>query len=251
MNILSRLQQLVEESLDEESGCHWLKDKTFQDISSYSLEEVYELVEAIEQQDFAAIKSELGDLFYHLIIYCKLAEKQGEFTLNDVIQSAIDKVESRRNLQAGSAEEAHKHWHQKKQQERSSKEQLSDIPKAMPALARTHKLQERARTLGFDWPDKDNARLKLDHEITGLYQCIYENKQERIFNEYGEVLFTLVALGRHNNIDPELALIAEQERFVKRFHFLEKHAEKLGLHISELSITQTLEFWRQAKQEIN
>lgn len=254
MDNLQKLKEMIHHLYDEQSGCGWIKSKDIQQISYYSLEEVYELIDAIEKQDGQAICSELSDLLYHLLLYAEMGAQSGEFTWDDVVNKAIEKQERRRYPdQTGfSAQEIHAHWNEQKRAEREAQKPgeglLDDIPNNMPALIRSKKIQDKTEQVGFDWKNVSQILDKLKEEVAEFEVEVEKNDQAAMRDELGDILFTVVNIARHVDINPERALREANDKFVGRFQAVEQIVKSQNQAISDLSFDELLEIWERAKK---
>lgn len=228
---------------DPERGCEWDRVQTSQSIASYTLEEAYEVHDAIMRHDNDDLREELGDLLLQVIFHSQMASERGAFTLGDVIGSICAKMERRHPHIFGDATQR-ADWEEMKAQERGRKaqsSQLDGIALALPALSRAEKIQKRAARVGFDWPDASGALAKVAEELAELAAATNAAEQQE---EFGDVLFALVNAGRHYGIDPEQALMQANEKFARRFRHMEAHAAE-GLQALDLDALEAL--WQQAK----
>jgi len=255
MPTIDTLQALVRQLMDPVTGCRWLKEQNFQSIAPYSIEEAYELVQAIEHQDAEGIRDELADQLYHLLIYCELARRAGWFDFPEVMQQMLDKQQQRRQLddltRLDSAEAAHADWRKRKREQQLQANPCSSvldgIPASLPALARSQKIQDRAGHEGFDWSTALEVLEKLEEEIQELKHEIQQSHQANMQDELGDVLFTVVNLGRHLAIDAETALRFANQKFDKRFRYIEQQLLKTGQSMSQQSFAALLLLWQEAK----
>ena len=207
---------------DPKSGCEWDTVQTFATIAPYTIEEAYEVADAIDRDDMDALADELGDLQLQVVFHAQMAEEAGKFTLEDVIGRICDKMERRHPHIFGDAERGGHHlWERIKAEERAAnpdRSALAGVALALPALERAVKLQRRAARIGFDWPDSAGARAKIDEELAELDA---ESTQPRMSDELGDLLFAVVNLARHLNIEPEAALRQANAKFERRFRAIE------------------------------
>src|SRR5690349_2560137 len=199
---------------DPERGCEWDREQNFAKIAPYTIEEAYEVADAIAREDMDALADELGDLQLQVVFHAQMAEEAGAFTLEDVIERICDKMERRHPHIFGDAEHGGHHlWEKIKADERAAnpdKSALAGVALALPALERAAKLQRRAARVGFDWPDVSGPRAKIDEELTELDA---ETDHKRKLEELGDLLFAVVNLARHLNIEPEAALREANRKF--------------------------------------
>ncbi len=249
---LEELIGLIEQSYDPSTGCNWLKNKDFSDIAHYSLEEIYELVDAIESQDKGHIKEELADLVYHLLIYAELASRKDWFNLSDILEAALVKQKERKNweqMHTLSAEQAHAYWQRQKLNKKENKVSLlSNIPVNMPAVLSAQKIQETVASVGFDWPDVSAVLVKLDEEVGELKQAIKSKNQADIQEELGDLLFTVINVARKCEANAEQCLRAANKKFTKRFNYIEQQALESGKNLAEINLSVLEQWWQQSKE---
>ena len=220
---LERLVAIMRRLRDPKSGCEWDSVQTFETIAPYTIEEAYEVADAIARDDMDALADELGDLQLQVVFHAQMAEDAGHFTLEDVIGRICDKMERRHPHIFGDAEHGGHHlWEIIKAEERSKSSDdsaLAGVALALPALERAAKLQRRAARTGFEWPDKSGARAKIDEELAELDA---ETEHDRMLDELGDLLFAIVNLARFLNVEPETALREANRKFEQRFRAIEK-----------------------------
>jgi ATP diphosphatase len=217
---LERLVAIMKRLRDPQHGCEWDREQTFATIAPYTIEEAYEVADAIERDDMDALADELGDLQLQVVFHTQMADEAGHFALQDVIERICDKLERRHPHIFGDAEHS-PGWEELKAAERKKAPDdsaLAGVALALPALERAAKLQRRAARVGFDWPDASGARLKIDEELGELDA---ESDQKRMEEELGDLLFAVVNLARHLNIEPEAALRKANRKFERRFRAIE------------------------------
>jgi ATP diphosphatase len=220
---LERLRQIMRRLRDPVSGCEWDTVQTFATIAPYTIEEAYEVADAIARNDMDALADELGDLQLQVVFHAQMAAEAGYFTLDDVIDRICGKMERRHPHIFGDAEHGGHHlWEIIKAEERknlSDTSALAGVALALPALERAAKLQRRAARTGFEWPDKSGARAKIDEELAELDA---ESDHHRMLDELGDLLFAVVNLARYLNVEPEAALREANRKFERRFREIEK-----------------------------
>ena len=238
---------------DPETGCPWDLQQTFASILPYTLEEVYEVADAIDEQDFVQLKNELGDLLLQIVYYTQLAAEQNLFEFEDIAKSISDKL-VRRHPHVFNKEntDQHKTWEQIKQQERveksNSKSLLNDIPNAMPQLLRAKIIQKRVATVGFDWSELNSVIEKVEEELNELRDVINsDNQPDKLEEELGDLLFSIVNLSRHIKVNAENALRKSNKKFIKRFQYIEECLEQEDKSINECSLDELEAYWQQAK----
>jgi len=241
---LERLREIMRRLRDPATGCEWDTVQTFETIAPYTIEEAYEVADAIARKDMEALADELGDLQLQVVFHAEMAEEAGLFTLEDVLARICDKMERRHPHIFGDAEHGGHHlWEIIKAEERSSnpdKSALAGVALALPALERAAKLQRRAARVGFDWPDVSGPRAKIDEELAELDA---ETEHDRKLEELGDLLFAVVNLARHLNVEPETALREANHKFEKRFRAIEQEPG-----FAELPLAEKEELWAAAKK---
>lgn len=258
---IERLQRLMAALRDPEHGCPWDIRQTFASIAPYTVEEAYEVLEAIEEGDMPALRDELGDLLLQVLFHARMAEEQGAFTLDAVMDALADKLIRRHPHVFGGeddrvADEAavKRLWEAGKERERRAKRRegaLDGVAKSLPGLTRSLKLQKRAARVGFDWPDAAHVWAKLDEELAELREAVADenaaDRRQALTHELGDVLMAVVNLARKLEIDPEYAMREANHRFERRFAAMEARLAETGQAPTELSLAQWLALWRQAK----
>jgi ATP diphosphatase len=251
---IERLVAIMAKLRDPENGCPWDREQTWLSLLEHTIEEAYEVADAIEQGHDDEVPNELGDLLFQVVFYSQIAREEGKFSLEDVIERLSDKLERRHphvfgeiSLERHQLDEV---WHKTKAAERKEKSLhsvLDDIPLALPALTRAQKLQRRAANEGFDWPDYHGVLDKLDEEILELRQAIDNNDQDNIEEEIGDLLFTIVNLSRHHQQDAETSLRRSSAKFEARYRKMEALMQDDGVAMSDLSNEQMDAYWRRVK----
>ena len=239
MTIMRRLR-------DRETGCAWDREQTFETIAPYTIEEAYEVADAIARGDMADLKDELGDLQLQVVYHAAIAEELGAFTLDDVLAAIADKMVRRHPHIFGEAAES-PGWEALKAAERGTKADgsaLAGVALALPALKRAEKIQGRAARVGFDWPDISGPRAKIDEEMAEVEAATTDGEREA---ELGDLLFSVVNYARHLGINPETALRGATARFETRFRRVEEIASK---PLKEMDIEALEALWQQAKREV-
>lgn len=266
MEGIKTLLDIMQRLRDPRDGCPWDQEQNFHTIAPYTVEEAYEVADAIERNDMQDLREELGDLLFQVVFHAQMAQEQGYFDFASVVDGINEKMIRRHphvfaDVSIGSAAEQTVAWENHKEQERQSKGKhhsvLDGVAKSLPAITRAAKLQRRAAKVGFDWDSVTPIFDKLEEESLELKQELkQETKQdsrsvkhyERIEDEVGDILFTVVNIARHLEVDPELAIRHANKKFEKRFRKLEKGIHRAGEKISELSIEQLEDYWIKAKR---
>jgi ATP diphosphatase len=259
---LADLLRLMQRLRDPDSGCPWDLAQDFDTIVSSTLEEAYELVSAIEQQDFEHVAEEAGDLLFQVVFYAQLAAERGLFDFPQIVDQLVTKLIRRHPhvfadgelegvvSSATDLDGVKKSWESIKRKERLGRDQsslLADIPLALPALSRAQKLQKRAAGVGFDWPDGDGVLRKLDEEI-GEFVAAADQGIQRQQEELGDIMFTVVNLARHLGVDAESALRGANDRFEQRFSSMEAATAAAGKSLKEMDAQTLDELWEAAKR---
>ena len=240
---------------DPDSGCPWDLEQDFCSIAPYTLEEAYEVVDAIAQGDRGALRDELGDLLFHVVFHAQMAREAGWFDFNDVLTSICDKMVRRHphvfaDDVVDDATAQTRAWELHKQRERGAQASALDgVPRALPALTRAGKLQKKAARVGFDWPDSGGVADKVEEELNELrVELAIAAGQTALLDESGDLLFAAVNLVRHAGVDPEAALRHANEKFTRRFQQVEAHCKKAGQTVATTDSGTLDAYWNRAKQ---
>ena len=260
MNRMDELLAIMARLRDPHNGCPWDRSQTFRSIAPHTIEEAYEVEDAIARDDRAALVDELGDLLFQVVFHARLAEEEGSFAFNDVVSAIVDKMIRRHphvfaDRKIDSTAELITAWEQIKDAERTAAGQpertsrLDDITSGLPSLVRALKLQQRASRAGFDWPGLVDVVPKLREEMDELVQAIQQQESpDRISEEIGDVLFMAVNLARHAHIDPNQSLHDANRKFATRFRRMESIAES-DRPIDQHSLEELDAIWEQVKRE--
>jgi nucleoside triphosphate diphosphatase len=252
---LAELLAIMARLRDREGGCPWDLEQTFATIAPYTIEEAYEVADAIDRNDLGELKDELGDLLFQVVFHARIAEEAGAFEFADVARAICDKMLRRHPHVFGDGEVANsaeqtKRWEEIKREERDAGEPrgvLDDVPAALPALTRAVKLGKRAATVGFDWPEIDGVRAKLDEETRELDAALAAGERDAIAAELGDLLFSIANLSRHLALDPETCLRSANERFARRFRAVESDVAASGRPWTSFDAAALDALWRKAK----
>ncbi len=252
-NAAQQFDRLIEIMNDLREKCPWDKKQTIHTLRSMTIEEMYELADAITNDDWDNIKEEVGDLLLHIVFYAKIAEEENKFTLQQSIEMLCDKLIKRHPHIYGDVfvkdeEEVKQNWEKIKMKD-ADKTLLGGVPVSLPALVKAMRIQEKARQVGFEWEKKEDVLLKVKEEMEELQHAIAENNQKNIEEEFGDVLFSLVNYARFLRVDAEEALERTNKKFIKRFNRMEKIAADKGTHLSSLTLGQMDELWNSIKKE--
>ena len=232
--------------------CPWDKKQTIHSLRQMTLEETYELTDAITDTDWKSIKEELGDLLLHIVFYTKIGTEQNEFTLEEVINGISDKLIARHphiygDVEVKDDEDVKRNWEKLKMKE-GKKSILSGVPKTLPALVKAMRLQEKAKQVGFEWENKEQVWEKVKEEENELAQAIEEGDQMKVEEEFGDLVFSLVNFARFLSIDAENALEITNKKFIKRFTKMEEQALSSGKNLNEMSLQEMDNIWNQIKR---
>ncbi len=233
--------------------CPWDAEQTHESLKRYLLEEAHEVTEAIDQNDFEALKGELGDLLLQIVFHSAIAGEQKRFSFDDVVSRISDKMVERHphvfQRETGiTAEEVQRNWEQNKYKKERRDSMLSGIPDSMPALLKAQRMQEKAATVGFEWKRIDAVIDKLQEELDELKQAVHNNDTETVREEYGDILFAIVNLGRFLNVVSEDALNQTNRKFRQRFAFIEKQFNYDMDKMSGADLETLEKFWQNAKE---
>ena len=239
---LAELAEIMRRLRDPELGCAWDREQTFESIAPYTIEEAYEVADAIERQDMDDLKDELGDLQLQVVYHARIAEECGAFTLADVLAAICAKMIRRHPHVFGEATES-PGWETLKAAERRSPSAIDGVARSLPALKRAEKLQKRAARVGFDWPDAAGPRAKIDEELGEIDTAV---TPAEILGEVGDLLFSVVNYARHLGVDPETALRESNDRFAARFKKVESFADR---PLATMTIEELENLWQRAKHE--
>lgn len=260
MKQIERLLGIMQRLRDPDTGCPWDRAQTFSTIAPYTLEETYEVLDAIARDDLDDLRGELGDLLFQVVFYAQMAQEQGRFDFNDVCEAISNKLERRHphifgdEATLADSRAALARWEHTKSQERAQKAQFSaldDIPEAMPALMRAHKIQKRVAAVGFDWdtlgPVVDKVHEELDEVMHEAQQATVD--KVKLEEEIGDLLFATVNLSRHLGAKAEMALAKANHKFERRFREVERLIAAQGLAMEQASLEQMEAAWQQVKQQ--
>ncbi|MES2624305.1 MAG: nucleoside triphosphate pyrophosphohydrolase [Pseudomonadota bacterium] len=267
---LEKLLQIMAMLRDPSHGCPWDLQQTFASIAPHTLEEVYEVIDAIETDDGKQLQSELGDLLFQIVFYAQLGKEQRLFDFAAIAEAMSTKLLQRHphvfpdaslasfgKREELSSDQVVANWEQIKAEERRQKQaaehpsMLDDVPHALPAVLRAAKLQKRAANVGFDWPEVNPVILKIREELSELEDAIRKADSRNIEEEFGDLLFTMVNLSRHLAVNPETSLRQANRKFENRFRYIESTLKKSGVEMTDLSQDELDKYWIKAKQAEN
>lgn len=254
---MARLLEVMRVLRDPEEGCSWDIEQDFASIAPYTIEEAYEVADAIERQDWSELKNELGDLLLQTVYHTQIASEAALFTFDDVANAISDKMVARHPHVFGaesrdkSAEQQTADWESIKATERATKSKqgvLEDVALALPALMRAAKLQKRAARVGFDWPNISQVLDKIQEETQELVEAKKTLTQTEVVEEYGDLMFVMVNLGRHLKVDAEEALRGANMKFTRRFQYIENELARQGLSPEKSNLNDMDRLWNDAKK---
>ena len=248
LNAFSRLLDIMDEIRDK---CPWDKKQTLQSLRHLTIEETYELGDAILDNDLPEIKNELGDLLLHIIFYAKIGSETNNFDIADVANGISEKLIHRHphvfgDKKVNSVEDVEKNWEKLKLKE-GKKSVLEGVPKSLPAMIKASRIQDKASYAGFDWEEPDQVFDKVKEELFELSLEINKGHKKNIESEFGDVLFSLINYARFIDVDPESALERTNKKFIKRFQFIEEAAKKEGKQLTDMSLAEMDVHWEKSK----
>ena len=248
LKAFERLLNIMDELREK---CPWDRKQTFETLRHLTIEETYELGDAILEKDNDEIKKELGDLLLHIVFYAKIGSENKAFDIGDVAHGISEKLISRHphiygDIKADDADQVAKNWESIKLKE-GKKSVLEGVPKSLPALVKAFRIQEKASGVGFDWSNTEGVLDKVKEELQELKAEVYQKNSTEIEAEFGDVLFSLINYARFLEINPESALERTNKKFIKRFNYIESKAIENGKSVNELSLDEMEAFWQEAK----
>jgi ATP diphosphatase len=258
---LSRLIEIMAALRDPNGGCPWDLEQDFRSIRHYTIEEAYEVADAIEREDFADLREELGDLLLQPIYHAQMAKEAGHFDIGDVVYAITEKLIRRHphvfgDVVADGAGDAQERWEAIKVRERAAKAErkgetepsiLDDVPQVLPALARAEKLTKRAAKVGFDWPDLPSVRAKVEEELAEVAQAEAAGDEAGLREEIGDLLFAVANLARKAGVDPEAALRDANSKFTRRFHYVESRCRADGIEPAQAGLERLDSYWNEVR----
>ena len=243
-----RLLNIMDELRDK---CPWDKQQTIESLRHLTIEETYELADAIIENNFDDIRKELGDILLHIVFYSKIASETGNFNITDVIDGICNKLVFRHphvfgDVSVNNAEDVKTNWEDLKIKE-GNKSILGGVPKTLPAVVKAHRIQDKVRAAGFDWDVREQVWDKIEEELGELKEEIGQMNAERMEEEFGDFMFSMVNAARLYGIDPEAALERTNKKFIKRFNYLEQKTNKAGRPLKEMTLDEMNVIWEEAK----
>ena len=245
-----RLLNIMDELREK---CPWDKKQTLESLRHLTIEETYELADAILDNDLEEIKKELGDILLHIVFYAKIGSEQKAFDMGDVAEGICEKLISRHphiygDVKVADEEEVKQNWEKLKLKE-GKISVLEGVPKSLPAMVKATRIQDKARGVGFDWDNQEQVWDKVKEELGELKEEIDKGADHKdIENEFGDVLFSMINYARFIDVDPEMALERTNKKFIKRFQYLESQSKKDGKDLSEMTLVEMDEYWNAAKK---
>ena len=256
---IEKLLEIMDELRDPDSGCPWDLEQDFSTIAPYTIEEAYEVADAIARGDMPALRDELGDLLFQVVFYARMAKETGAFDFGDIVDGICDKLLRRHPHVFGSAEERaaglrEGSWERIKAEERGQRDvegALAGVARSLPALKRAQKLGKRAAGVGFDWPDRGGVRDKIFEELEELEEAAATRDPAQVEDEFGDLLFAVVNLARHLDVDAEKALMGANFKFERRFSEMERAIAATGRRFRDHDLESLELEWRAAKRRLS
>ncbi|RZV53771.1 MAG: nucleoside triphosphate pyrophosphohydrolase [Flavobacteriaceae bacterium] len=248
LKAIDRLLTIMDELREQ---CPWDKKQTFESLRHLTIEETYELGDAILDNDLQEVKKELGDLLLHIVFYARIGSETRDFDIADVANDICEKLISRHphiygDIEVQDEEEVKRNWENLKLKE-GKKSVLEGVPKSLPALVKANRIQDKVAGVGFDWEEPGQVWEKLQEELKEFQDEVKGNDKQAMENEFGDVLFSMINYARFLNIDPENALERTNKKFTKRFRYLEEKAKSLGKSLKDMSLEEMDVYWVEAK----
>ena len=251
---LAAFRHLLEIMDELREKCPWDRAQTFETLRNLTVEETFELADAIMDKDYPDMCKELGDLQLHIVFYAKVASEMGLFNVTDVLNKLCDKLIRRHphiygEMKADSANEVHENWEKIKLQTEGNRSVLGGIPSGMPALTKAYRIQDKVSGVGFDWDNKEDVWAKVQEEVGELKAEVDAGNHDRVEEEFGDVLFSLINYARFLDVHPEDALEKTNRKFMHRFQLLEQMVKADGRSLPDMSLPEMDEYWERAKRE--
>jgi len=251
LEAFDRLLSIMDELREK---CPWDKKQTIESLRTLTIEETYELADAIIENDMNDLKKELGDILLHIVFYAKIASEKNEFTITDVINGISEKLVHRHphvfgDVKVKDHREVEENWEDIKLSEKDSKKSvLSGVPGTLPAMVKANRIQQKVRGVGFDWDEKSQIWDKVREELNELQHEVDKNDNKKMEAEFGDFLFSIINAARLYDIDPETALERTNKKFIKRFNYLEKQTINKGLSLKSMTLDEMNFYWEKAKK---
>ncbi len=250
LEAFGRLLQIMDEL---RAQCPWDMKQTMETLRPLTIEEMYELADAILKSDMEEVKKELGDVMLHLVFYAKIGSEKGAFDITDVLNAICEKLISRHphiygDVKVSGEEEVKQNWEKLKLRE-GKKSVLEGVPNSLPAMVKATRIQEKARGVGFDWDNQEQVFEKVQEELQELQTEVKAGDQAKVEGEFGDLLFSMINYARFLEVNPENALERTNQKFIQRFQYLESKAAGQGRSLAEMSLTEMDVFWNEAKKQ--
>jgi XTP/dITP diphosphohydrolase len=248
LEAFGRLLKIMDELREQ---CPWDRKQTIESLRHLTIEETYELSDAIIKQDNLELKKELGDILLHIVFYARIASETNQFDIADVINSLCDKLIFRHphiygDVKVENAEQVTQNWEKIKQKE-GNKGALSGVPSSMPSLVKAYRIQEKAQAVGFDWEKPEQVWDKVNEELQELQAEVKRQDQQKLEEEFGDVLFSLINYARFLNVNPEDALEKTNRKFIKRFNYMEQKIKEQNKQLADSTLEEMDKYWNEAK----
>lgn len=254
-NKIKSFKKLLDLMDELREKCPWDKEQTIESLSHLTIEETYELFDAIVNNNKDEIKNELGDLLMHIVFYSKIASEENSFDIGDVIETVVDKIIFRHphvfgNIKIESSDDVKKIWEISKLKEKKNnvKSVLNGVPKSLSSVIKAFRIQEKAAGVGFEWKSKHDVWLKVEEELKEFKNEVIVGNKSSIEKEFGDVIFSLINYARFLKINPEISLERTNKKFINRFQFMENEASKNNKELSDLNLNKMEEYWELSKK---
>lgn len=252
LEAFNRLLDIMDELREK---CPWDHKQTFQSLRANTIEETYELCDAIIDNDKPNIVKELGDVLLHIVFYAKMGSETNDFDIKDVCDKLCDKLIFRHphvfgNTKVNGTDEVLQNWEELKLKEKGgNKSVLAGVPKSLPSMIKAYRIQDKARNVGFDWEKREDVWEKVNEEMNEVKTEIEKKDKDNIEGEFGDLLFSIINAARLYDINPDDALERTNKKFIRRFNYLEQHAKEDGKHLKDMTLNEMDKYWNEAKQE--
>ena len=250
---LKAFERLLSIMDDLRTKCPWDREQTYDSLRCLTIEETYELSDAIVEKNYSDMCKELGDLMLHVVFYAKIADEEKRFDIAQVINQLCDKLVRRHphiygDVESNTATEVHQNWEKIKLQKEGNRSVLGGVPKSLPALIKAYRIQEKVSGVGFDWDNRNQVWEKVQEELSELQQEVLQDS-DNVEDEMGDVFFALINYCRFLNLNPEDALEKTNRKFIRRFQYIEQQAKESGRKITDLDLEEMESYWQQAKTQ--
>ena len=250
LEAFGRLLDIMDELREK---CPWDRKQTMESLRHLTIEEVYELGDAILDNDLTEVRKELGDIMLHMVFYARLGQEQGAFDVADVLNGICEKLIQRHphiygDVEVRDEEEVKQNWEKLKMKE-GRESVLEGVPRSLPAMVKATRIQDKAKGVGFDWEEKEQVWEKVQEELAELREAEASGEEQHVEEELGDVLFSVINYARFLNMDPESALERTNKKFIDRFTHMERQIKEQGLLMQEMSLSELEAFWRSAKKQ--